>query len=563
MNNNSLFKKVLSFTLAAVAAAGSAIYPLNGFAVDGGVKFTVGTDIHIDNTKTELEVNYPENGLYFQASGSGNIYDQAASLTRDFLRKSAEEGADFVLLAGDLTRNGNEEQHRYTASLLSDFENETGVQVYVVPGNHDYFNSMPRDFKEYYADFGYNQALETDGATASYTADVGGEYRLIAVDSNNPGKDGDGFTDSLLGWIEEQAAKAGADGRQIIYMMHHPLLEHLYLGRILMKDFMLRDSKAVAEKFTQWGIRYVFTGHEHGNDTASYTGKNGAVVYDVLTTALSSYPLEYRYVTLSGDGADIKMRKIEKCNTRELVDGYTDEQKALLESDYEQFAYGLFRYSVEKKILRYVSPEFIKGKLKAEGGVPGFAVDSLFGAVTEALTMPLYNKTDEISIEKLAGSKGVKIPASDYGSLIELASAVVAAHYYGNENLASAENPECEILVKGLNTGLQYVLTKTGRAGLNALLNIIGTEIPTDELSPLFKAVSAGKEDSYKIAGQILYPLLDRFAVDSDLPDRDVFIPSQSQNAGQGISQSFFERIIIFFRRIIGAFSDIAVKLPI
>ena len=154
------------------------------------------------------------------------------------------------------------------------------------------------------------------------------------------------------------------------------------------------------------------------------------------------------------------------------------------------------------------------------------AVDNLFNAITQALTMPLYDTGEGISIEKLAASKGVTIPASDYGSLIELASAVVAMHYYGNENIPSGSNPECEILIKGLNTGLEYVLTSSGRAGVNAILKIISAEIPSDELSPLFTLFAAGKENSYTAAEKTLYPLLDKFAVDSGLPDRDVYLES-------------------------------------
>ncbi len=549
MKNRKVAKRIISTLLTAVMLAGTCAL-FSASAEKSGVKFTLATDIHIDNTKTELDVNYPESELYFQASGSGNIYDQAAELTKEFLRRSADEGAEFILIAGDLTRNGNEEQHSFVASLLSDFEKETGIQVYVVPGNHDYYSSKPAEFKKYYADLGYNQALAADSATASYTADLAGNCRLIAVDSNDPGEDGDGFTSALLEWIKTQTEKAKADGKQIIYMMHHPLLEHLYMGKVLMKDFMLRDSEEVAEKFTGWGIQYVFTGHEHGNDIASYTGKNGAVVYDVLTTALSSYPLEYRSINLSSEGAEIRMRKIEKCNTDALIDGYTDSQKELLESDYEQFAYGLFKYSVEKKILKYTSPEFIKKKLKIGSDTPAFAVDNLFSTITEALTMPLYDSGSGVSIEKLAKSKGVSIPSSDYGSLIELASSMVAMHYYGDENMPSGSSPEGEILVKGLNTGLEYILTKTGRNGLNLLLQIMGTQINTDELSPLFNAVALGKEDSYKVAEQVLYPLLDKFAVDSDLPDRDADLPSHAPVATTEKSGGFWERIVEFFRKL-------------
>ncbi len=547
--------KPISILLTVILMFGILAASLYAFADDDSVTFTVGTDMHIENTLTELEINYPESELYFQASGSGNLYDQAASLTEKFLNDSADEGASFILIAGDLTRNGNEAQHRFTASLLSDFESKTGIQVYVVPGNHDYFRSTREEFKEYYHSFGYDGALAVHDSTASYTADVAGDYRLIAVDSNDPGNDGDGITASLLNWIEEQANAAARDGKKIIYMMHHPLLEHLYMGKLLMKDFIVRGSERIAEKFTRWGIEYVFTGHEHGNDIASFTGSNGKKVYDILTTALSSYPLEYRRVTLSEGGADIKMKKIGECDTSSLIPGYTSAQREMLETDYEGYAYGIFRYSVEKKILRYTSPDFIKNKLKAGDGALSDQIDILFNAINDALNMPIYNSGDgAVSIEKLAKSKGVTIPRSDYGSLIKLASALVANHYYGDENLPSASNTEAEIFIKGVNTGLEYILSRAGRENLNLLLEIIGAQSPldTNELGLLFRAVGSEKENSYAVAEKLLYPLTDKFLIDSDVSDRDVFIPGQGSPQPRGLSAfaTFINKISEFIKRL-------------
>ena len=75
----SAFKRTLSVYLAAVILSGICSLFLTAFADDDSVKFALATDIHIENTKTELDKNYPENELYFHASGSGNLYDQAAA----------------------------------------------------------------------------------------------------------------------------------------------------------------------------------------------------------------------------------------------------------------------------------------------------------------------------------------------------------------------------------------------------------------------------------------------------------------------------------------------------
>lgn len=523
-------KKVLSFILSLILAALSVCVPMSVLAANDELKIAVATDIHIDGCRGTLPVNFPENELYFHASGSGNLYDEAPALTRTFLKEAAEMKSDFILISGDLTRSGTEEQHTFVANMLNEFEKEYGIQVYVVPGNHDYYNSTPDEFKGYYYNLGYGEAITVDSETASYTVDLPKGYRLIAVDSNNPGKDGDGMTDKLYSWIEKQVSTANADGKKIIYTMHHALLEHITLGSVLMKDFVVRNSKNVAEKFCELGIQYTFTGHEHGNDISKYTAKNGKTVYDILTTSLSSYPLEYRMVSFSNSGVNLEMKKIEDCDFDSLIGGYNEEQLALMKSDYTEYSYGLFRYAIEKKIFKYISPDFIKGKIKINDGIIADEIDALLNLVSSTLDMPIYDSGDgNVSIESLATKKGITLPKSDYTSLCDMVTAIVAEHYYGDEYLPSSKRPECELLVKGLNTGLEYILANAGKESLKALL---GTYADIFSLNCTMTSAlgrwldSVGSEDSYKVAGAVLYPILDKFTVDTAPSDRNVTLPA-------------------------------------
>ena len=202
---HSVPKSLLSVLLAATLLF-SCMAP--ALAADAGaVRFAVATDVHLRLPDEDLPAYYPESELYYSCWGSGNQTHEAAGLLTQMLRRAEENGAAFVLLGGDLAHNGEEAQHRYFASLLQAFEEESGIPVYVVPGNHDFYACTPAQFKEYYADFGYAEALAADDVTASYTAELPGGFRLIAVDSNDPGKDGDGLNDRLFSWIEAQAAE--------------------------------------------------------------------------------------------------------------------------------------------------------------------------------------------------------------------------------------------------------------------------------------------------------------------------------------------------------------------
>ncbi len=539
-----LLAALLLFTCMAPALAANA----------DAVRFAVATDVHLRLPDEDLPAYYPESELYYSCWGSGNQTHEAAGLLTQMLRRAEENGAAFVLLGGDLAHNGEEAQHRYFASLLRAFEEESGIPVYVVPGNHDYYASTPAQFKEYYADFGYAEALAADDVTASYTAELPGGYRLIAVDSNDPGKDGDGLNDRLFSWIEAQAAAAAAHGRTPILMMHHPLLEPIPYASLLMKNFIVRDHEAVAERFAGWGISYVFTGHEHGNNIASFTGANGNTVYDILTTSLNSYPLEFRMIDLTADSMAISMEQIDSLDPAFVPPGYNAAQRAAVAEDYTAYSLGFFKFSVAKKIERVIAPEFIKDALGENGAALSDAVDVVMPLVAEALHVPFYAE-EGVSVAALAKDAGAELPPSDYIDLMDLITSLVAVVYRGGENLPVGKAPESRLFLVALNTLLKYVLAQTGnRVSLQTLNRIFGL-LGFDRLNRLDlyrwnRAYILGANYSYAAAEQALAPLLNRFLVDDEVPDRDaVLTPSAQANGGFSLA-AFFGRVKAFFNRL-------------
>lgn len=534
------------------------------FADNDKISFAVATDIHAEGKGEPLPLEFPENELYFHARNSGNLYNEALGILESFLAQAAEKKLDFVLLTGDMTNSGKQEQHILFASILEAFEKETGISVYVTPGNHDYANSSPADFKEYYARFGYDEALAIDDVTASYTVDLPNGYRLLSLDSQTPGKDGDALDERLFAWAETQAVQAEKDGKTLIAMMHCPLLDPIPLAELIMKDFIVRDHKDVAELFTKWNIQYVFTGHEHGNNISSFTGSNGNKVYDILTTSLTSYPLEYRTVDLSSAGMDIKCNSIDTFNPDSCGTGYNDAQNALIESDYTEYSYGYFKYSIEKKIAKYITAPFIEDKLNVTEGVLFDAIEAVMPLVEEALQMPLYAKdTDGNSIEALANKAGAKLPESDYYNLYDLATTAVASIYYGAENMPLDSSPEARILVVGLNTGLKYILAEAGNKTTELALNAIFSSIGLDKIEGLDiyrwnRALVLGADHSYDVALSVLNPFLEKLLVDDEICDRDVTLPAPGEKAEQVSGfRSFLDTLIKVFLYIVNVIKTV------
>lgn len=57
-----------------------------------------------------------------------------------------KDDPDVLLISGDLTKDGEREGHEALAGILERFEEETGAQVYITPGNHDLNNSNAMNF---------------------------------------------------------------------------------------------------------------------------------------------------------------------------------------------------------------------------------------------------------------------------------------------------------------------------------------------------------------------------------------------------------------------------------
>jgi 3',5'-cyclic-AMP phosphodiesterase len=117
------------------------------------------------------------------------------------------EPVDAVLVTGDLSDNGSEQEYRLVRELLGRFE----VPVHVLPGNHDDRAAMRR-------------AFELPGEAAApidYAVEIG-PLRLLILDSTIPEQDPGGFEPEQLRWLEAELARAGE--LPTILAMHHPPL---------------------------------------------------------------------------------------------------------------------------------------------------------------------------------------------------------------------------------------------------------------------------------------------------------------------------------------------------
>ena len=495
------------------------------------ISYAVASDLHFNFPDEKLEW-FSEDPIYGYANRRAAMENESGLIIDEFLNQcAADENIQFVLIAGDLTDNGKGDytEHEAVAEKLKEFEEQSGKSVYVIPGNHDVCNpSKDADtdlarFMEIYADFGYDKALERDLPYASYTADLGEKYRLIALDSNDPSKSTeDGMNDHKVQWVIDQAELAYAEGRYPILMMHHNLLDHLPMQRLLSHDFIIRNHTVTAERWANSGIKLVFSGHEHCSDATTYTSTIGNTISDFATTSLTMYPLQYRYIEMREETITYKAKTVDKIDTdklQEMIPDYTPDQIDAMNNGLNDFAKKFLKNGIEWRLERGFLDEQLGIK---PGDIYYDLVRDAIDALNDVLNMPLYGKC---SAQELGRKYGIEIPDSNYKDGWDVATELVAAHYAGCEDypLSGRDVTLFMRLVSiVLNTELamvdDLVLTQAATSIVSAT---VGTEKYVIVENYLFGVgygpISPGEYFLLAIAS----PLLQSFANDDEVDDNN------------------------------------------
>lgn len=409
MSNRKTFRKVISFAL--VLAIIFVSIPLSVSAESSSIRFGVISDIHYFANELKCDSEEYDEWLY----DKHKEYDDADALLDNaldgVLRNAVEDGSTYVLIPGDLTKDGEKKSHEALAAKLAEFEAETGIQVFVVPGNHDVNNSKaitfenghkepaektsPEDFRKIYADFGYADADSVftpaggnKGGMLSYT-EVLGNYKLIAIDScmyseDNGAEDNEHMTDGRIGddlleWIIAECEDAEERGLTVIGMQHHNLIPHMAIEEATFWPFVVQEWIQIAEAYADAGMHYVFTGHLHVNDVSSHISDNGEIVYDILTPTLTGYPNCYKIVDFTTDGTtvncDMKTLDIDEYRNVIAPDGTPYEKPFKLTYSFERtFGKGSVKDLLEGFIHPFITDLF--AEIAAEGGIVNYLAAS-------------------------------------------------------------------------------------------------------------------------------------------------------------------------------------------
>ena len=172
----------------------------------------------------------------------GSRFDEALLATA--IEEVNREAPDLVVIAGDLTGDGYEEEFAGAKAALEGLECE---RVVVVPGNHDARNVGYLRFEEHFGDRYTQHRFACDGI----------EVAMVATDTSEPDIDEGEIGRDRYPYIREGLA---GEGDLRVLVLHHHLVSIPGTGR---ERNQLLDSGDVLSLVRDCCVDLVLAGHRH------------------------------------------------------------------------------------------------------------------------------------------------------------------------------------------------------------------------------------------------------------------------------------------------------------
>ena len=274
-------------------------------AKDPEVNNTIRISVIADSHILAKELIAPTKEYYDMLNLDAKYFTQSEEVFKESLRMIDQKGVDYVLIPGDLTRDGEHATYDFIVRALNEYV-QNGLRqgrnrrVFVVPGNHDINNPLaydfansthlplytPQDFQDDFQELVYDQALaiynesdiyqdylaevneKVDQAESeeyyaqghlSYVSriDIGdrqgqGGITILAIDSaiysadvtesgRNSQETGGIITEPLMNWLVQQAYLAHRRNDIVVAMAHHAFIPHFYNQENFLSEYILRN----------------------------------------------------------------------------------------------------------------------------------------------------------------------------------------------------------------------------------------------------------------------------------------------------------------------------------
>ncbi len=277
------------------------------------LKFFLVTDTHYYNYEA---LGWSDHVDQKTLNESGAIIDAA------FDQMIAQQDTEIVLVAGDLSNNGERASHDGLIPKLRRLQ-ENGKKVYVITATHDYGQTSISDNGEnrrpgvtyrnelrgLYNEFGFCDAI-AEFEELSYVVQLAPGYRLLCLNDDGDGRAFCGYYPKQMDWILEQIRKAKEEGQFLFAMTHHPVLPPSPIYPLISRRDMLGDYENTSTILADAGLRFIFTGHTHMQNIGHKTTAKGNRLYDINTGSLVGYNTPIRKVTIDGDAMHVQTQRV-------------------------------------------------------------------------------------------------------------------------------------------------------------------------------------------------------------------------------------------------------------
>ncbi len=500
--------------------------------------------------------NILPNTQYNHVGDLGRLTYDAFPVIDEFFKIAAQNDSDYILVPGDLTEDGTVVGSEEMAARFAAFEEETGKQIYVISGNHDFYNvdtaykskedeetnlpqMTPDKFKEIFNQFGYDEALSVDENSASYVVDLDNNYRLICFDTASHQYLSESvLTQARVDWLKNEVIKAEEAGKRTIVMMHHSLVEHSILGSELLSDQAVDAEWGLPEFFAKHSIKYVISGHIHAQDVASYKATNGKTVYDIATGTITTYPCPYRNISFSDEKVEIETEYIEEIDTSAIdPERVNPELIAYAAEDFPAYAKECLRTGINYKmywLLCHQGLSYKFGIKKYENPEEFKIINDFTSKLYDAFMFPLYEADADdngVSLEKYAKAYGTYFPESEYETMFDLICEVYHCTIRGDENYP-LDSVEITLLTNALAVAMNYTLTNYSSEEYAALMNLLvsvlvpemANKLPVDYL--VYAGDAIKRFDGCEIyITCVVAPFFSMYTTDSGPEDNNLTLP--------------------------------------
>lgn len=289
-------------------------------------KFAVIADPHYYSEKLGCS-----GSAYARRAGSDQkMLAETKGIVKAAFEEIKNSDAKFLLIAGDLSNDGERFSHEEMREFLYEFQKTK--PVYVITATHDWccdgnprryegdnvYHDVetigPAELHEFYRDFGLKDAIaeyHTHQDKVSYIVRPCEGISLFCLDDDQNGEGSSGYSKDHFNWIKEQTEEAKKRGDIVFGMQHH----HLFLTefqRVINGKGSVDYRIEQVNSFAEIGFPLMFTGHSHMQSIRKPETASGKPFYEINLGSISGYPAPICYCEAYTDGIKIETKHLAK-----------------------------------------------------------------------------------------------------------------------------------------------------------------------------------------------------------------------------------------------------------